>query len=88
LFLPTVPRPRLSVSEINPEGGQTGLPNALNGPYATLGEGKILFNPCLVSPIQDSSLGELTFFRFAALRGKQMAPTRLATQDFPGASYF
>jgi hypothetical protein len=32
----------------------TGLPHALS-------EGKILFNPCLVCPIQDRGLGQLTF---------------------------
>jgi hypothetical protein len=58
----------------------TGLPWRLT-------KWKILFNPCLVCPIQDRSFSEKTF-PLAALRGEQMPPARLAAQDFPGASHF
>ena len=78
--MPTVPRPRLSVPEMVSEGGQQVFPGRLT-------KRKILFNPCLVCPIQDRSFREEPF-PFAALGCEQMAPARLAAQDFPGASHF
>jgi hypothetical protein len=48
---------------------------------------KIFFNPCLVGSIQDRGFRELPF-PFRAFRCKQMAPARLAAQDFPRASHF
>ena len=80
LLLPICP-PTSPVSLRNYFGRwATALPTRLS-------KRKIFFNPCLVCPIQDCSFRELTF-PFGALRLEQMAPTRPAAQDFPGASHF